>query len=407
MSKLPLRTHALRVVVLACVAVAGFRSPLAAGQQASIAQAIQQLQGGDAFRALLTLNEVVGQPGLDAQTLARAHAVRAMAYLEMKQPERARAAVDLALQANPGFVPAAAEVNSATTALFESARAPVAANPEAAGQAAEQAGQFQQAFLSYLSAYQSLPSPAPQEDDRRLRERIIRVVQKLGTIPIVPQAAQDHARKGDQLIEAEAILGGTPGASSRNAAAAYTEALRIAPWWAEATWKLASVLQKLQRVDEALANLNLYKLADPNGYAAAASPRAAAPTATPVRSAPVTGTGTIVVYRPRAFNSGAVRANVDCNGVRMAELQNGRVVTFKAPAGKQTIKIRGEEEFVVDVQPGGEYYFKNWPGGFGFNARPVSPEEAKAEIKERKLKVNDTKRTMSAECRVASVQPRR
>jgi tetratricopeptide (TPR) repeat protein len=398
----PLATALLLAVTLATLPVLTF------GQAPGVADAIRQLQAGDAFRALLTLNEVVGQTGLDAQTLARAHAVRAMAYLEMNQPERARAAVDLALKANPGFVPSAADVNSATSALFESAKAPATANPEAAGQAAEQAGQFQQAFLSYLSAYQALPNPAPMNDDRRLRERIITIVQKLGTAPIVPREAIDHARKADQLIEAEAILGGTAGAGSQSAATELRLAVRSAPWWPDAAFKLAQVSQKLQRVDEALLNLTLYRLADPSGYAASVNKTTAAPAATtPAAATPATvpvpaGTATIHFYRASNYIGSSRRAKIACNGQPMAELQSGRIVSFKAPAGTVTLKLH-KDEFPLEVAAGATYYFKV---SLNFDARAVPPEEAAAEVKGKRA--NDMKRISSSECKPAGAAvPRR
>jgi tetratricopeptide (TPR) repeat protein len=373
-------------------------------QQARVEDAIRQLNADDAFRAVLTLNDVIAQNPGNAPMIARAHAVRAMAYLTMNQPERAKAAVDLAIKADPAFVPAAADLNSATLALFESARSPAPANAEAAAQAAEKSGQFQQAFLSYLSAYQSLPNPAPLNDDRRLRERIITVVQKLGTAPIVPREAIDHARKADQLLEAEAVLGGSAGASSTSAAAELKEAIRIAPWWPDATFKLATVLQRLQRVDEALLNLNLYKLADPQGAAAAIAARTAAPppAAMPTRALPVApkaGSATVTVYRSWNYFGSSNRVNIDCNGQRIAELQNSRVVTFKVPAGKHTLKFEGDDEMQVEVEAGRDYYFRSSVGGMGFNTRAVAADEAKAYLKEKTPKANDKKRTMATECK--------
>jgi tetratricopeptide (TPR) repeat protein len=371
----------------------------------SVDQAIRELREGDGFRAILTLNDVIAQesrPGGDRRIIARAHAVRAHAYLTMSQPERAQAAVGLALKADPGFVPSPVDVNAATLALFDASRGARLANPESDARAAEAAGNFQQAFLAYLAAYQALPNPPPRIDDLRLREQIIRVVQRLGTAPIVPPQAIEHVRRSDQLLQAEAVLGGSGGASSRNAAAELTHALRIAPWWPEATFKLASVQQKLQQVDEALANLNLYKLADPKGYASATAPKPAASSATPARPAPVpapTGKATITIYRSSNFFASSQRMRVDCNGQSIAELQNGRMIRFTAPAGKVTLNFQGDDAIVLEAAPGAEYFFRSGPGGMSFNTRPVATDEAKSYLKEHKPKLNDAKRTTASECK--------
>lgn len=154
----------------------------------------------------------------------------------------------------------------AVTAEGWQSQGTAASTLEAAGETAQQAGRFQDAFEAFVSAYQALPEPPSPNDDRRLRDRIIRTAQRLDAVPAIPLAAREHALKADQLLDAEAILGATAGASSQAAVIELRSALRAAPWWAAPTMKLATTLQKLQRVDEALLNLNLYKLADPVGY---------------------------------------------------------------------------------------------------------------------------------------------
>ncbi len=374
----------------------------------AVADAIAQLRTGDTFLAVLTLNEIVSQnsgPSGDRQLVARAQALRAMAFLAQSQPERAQAAVALALKAAPDFVPPAEEVDAATLALFSAYRGPRAANPEADGQAADQAGNYQQAFLAYLEAYRALPAPAPRADDQRLRERIIRVVQQLPARPAIPADAQEHARKAQQLLDAEAILGGAAGASSITAADELARALRIAPWWAQATFQLATVQQKLSRVDDALMNLNLYKLADPDGYAAAAAKTSA--NATPaVTGAPAVPAqpGTVHVYRRYNYVGSAARADVGCDGLRIAELQNRRVVTFVVPAGPHVITVH-KDTFAIDVIANQEYYFKTNPGMGGWSTKPVAADEARKEIKEHNLKPNEAKRVTSSECRI--IPPKR
>ena len=390
--------------VLAILLALGTGGVATAQTKATVDDAIRQVRGGDPVRALLTLNEVIEQFPAGGGNAARVHAVRAMAFLAMNQPERANAAVEESLEADPGFVPSASDVSSATIALFDTRRRLSSADPEETAKAAEQSGEFQQAFVAYLAAYQALPLPPPSADDRRLRERIIRVAQRLGTPPIIPPQALEHMRRADQLLEAEAVLGGSGGASSRNALFELRQALRLAPWWPEVTFKIATLQQKLQQVDDALANLNLYKLADPNGYAVATAPKALPPTppataAPPGRAAVPGGKATITVYRVSNYFGSANRADIECNGQNIAELQNGRMVRFSAPAGKVALKFRGDEPLVLDAAPGAEYYFRVGPGGMSFNTRAVSPAEGQAYLKEKKPKLNDANRTTSTDCK--------
>jgi DNA-binding CsgD family transcriptional regulator len=394
------------VAMLFLILGASYSTEVAQAQaRPSLDEAIQQVRAGDPLRALLTLNEVIEQSRGDGRMTARAHAVRAMAFLAMNQPERANAAVEEALSADAAFVPPANDVNPATIALFETRRRLSTADPEQTAIAAEKAGQFQQAFVAYLAAYQALPLPPPAADDRRLRERIIRVVQKLGTPPIIPPQALEHVRRADQLLEAEAVLGGSGGASSRNALFELRQAVRLAPWWPEAMFKIATLQQKLQQVDDAVVNLNLYKLADPEGYVAATAPKAVGTAKTGVAAAPPVRTtvpgakATITVYRSSNFFASAQRVDIECNGQNIAELQNGRMIRFTAPAGKVSLKFKGDEPLVLDAAAGGEYFFRVGPGGMSFNTRAVSAAEGQAYLKEQKPKVNDASRTTSTDCK--------
>jgi tetratricopeptide (TPR) repeat protein len=255
------------------ITVLSARPPTVRGQAppapANLSTGITQLKAGDFFGALLTLNdaiaELTGRPEQNGM-LARAHAYRAEAYAGLRQMDRAQEAVTQALQADPHVIVAAGDFTPAVIALFDDAR-----RPEALARAADQSGEFGAAFAAFVAAYQALPDPASAAEDRRLREQIINAARQLATAPAIPADAREHLAKADALLEAEAILGGAAGASSQLAATELRKAVRSAPWWPEATFKLASVLQRLQRVDEALLNLTLYKLADPSGYAAAAA----------------------------------------------------------------------------------------------------------------------------------------
>ncbi len=69
-------------------------------------------------------------------------------------------------------------------AFAPSSNAQVApADREAAGLAAEQAGQLREAFDDYVAALQALPESPPADADRRLRERIIKLALRLDPPP--------------------------------------------------------------------------------------------------------------------------------------------------------------------------------------------------------------------------------
>lgn len=374
----------------------------------NLATGISQLGANDFFRALLTLNEAAGQlgtPSSDPELLARIHAYRALAFTRLDQPERARAAVRLALDARPDMAPSANEFTPAVVTLFDEVRRPAATAPEAAGRAAEEAGRFQDAFRDYLAAYRTLADPAPPADDQRLRERIITVARRLDTPPVIPAEAREHATTADRLLEAEAVLGTTGGASMQAAATALRKAIRVAPWWPEATFKLATAAQKLQRVDEALLNLNLYRLADPDGYAATiAKATAASAPAAPVARAAIPkplGPAKIYVYWPEQQRGGG-RQKLHCNGQQVADLQNNRFVVLQAPPGTHDLAFRDKHVTAV-VEAGREYYYRtSIEGHFTFALGPeirlMESTAAKDEMRQQEMKVNDARRTRSSQC---------
>jgi len=372
---------------------------------ANLATGISQIRAGDYFAALFTLNQVVRQtsaPSEDSATLARAHAFRAMAYSGLGQSERARVAVMLALKADPNVAVGATDFSPATVALFAEARRPVSANPETAGQEAEQAGRFQQAFLSYLNAFQSLPEPPASADDQRLREKIIGVVRKLEAKPPVPQEARDHLRNAQDLLDAEAILGSAAGTASQQAAAELRQSIRIAPWWPDAIFRFATVLQKVQRVDEALVNLSLYRLADPEGYAAMVgrvAPKTGADrSATTAADAKSVGPATLYVYLLRGATS-----KIRCDGQPIADLEDFHYVKLNVSPGNHTIKVR-DSEIVAAFEANREVYLRFSREGYParYKLRLASPNEAPEELRKRSVVANDPKRTFSAECKAGT-----
>jgi tetratricopeptide (TPR) repeat protein len=388
-------------------------SPPAGGQVRSAAEhlnaGVVYLESGDYLIALMTLNEVVGPDSKAVPAvMARAHAYRAQANFGLNQPERARAAALLALKADATIEVKPPSFSSAVITLFDELRRPAVTDPEAIGRAEETAGRYQQAFLAYLSAYERIAEPPPPADDSRLRERIMAVARLLEAEPVIPAEAKAHLLKADELLAAEQLLGGSGAASSQAAAVELRQAIRIAPWWPEAAFRLAGVLQKLQRLDEAVINLNLYRLADPEGYAAAVAARGAAPAdkprgriapPRPTSVAPVaSATATLYVYWPPQAR-GAGRPKVRCDGHHVADLQSGRFVTLNVPAGARNISFHNKT-YPFSFESGGTYYLRAAVEGFPNTAivRVIASSEGAAEMRDKGVTTNDPLRTYSSDC---------
>ena len=375
---------------------------------------IARVKSGDFQLGIMMLNEVVAPwSKADAATIARAHAYRAQGFLGLHQAENARAAALLALKADPRIAVTAADYSAGVVRLFDEARRPVSAvSPETAAAVAEQTGNYRDAFAAYVTAYQGLPDPAPAEDDRRLREKIIALARRLDPPPAIPQDARAHYSKAEELMKAQTVLGGAGTPSLEAAARELQRAIRAAPWWGDAAWKLATVLQQLQRVDAALINLNMYRLADPGGYArataASAAAAPAAPAAARAEAAPAAPrTASVYVYwPPQQRVKGAPK--VYCDGVLVAELQKGRFIALAVAGGTHAIKLSDAQTF--SFEPGRRYYLRASLEGFHrwapFTLRLVDPAEAEAELREKSIAANDPRRTYTHQCGAPSAARR-
>jgi tetratricopeptide (TPR) repeat protein len=405
-----------RCVSVFCVSiVAGFASSVGASAQDPPAQieilgATSQIRSGDAAGALFTLNRGAKAAADRPAALARVHAYQVWAYVSLDQPERAQAAAVLALKADSMVAIDPNEFTPQVVAIFDGVRHP-ARDPEGAGNLAESANRFPQAFLAYLSAYQSLPDPPAPADDRRLREKIINSVQKLPASLIVPPEAVEHLKKANDLLDAEKVLGASV-ATEQAAATELRQAIRSAPWSSEAAFQLATVLQKLQRVDEALLNLTLYKLADPAGYTATAShaspSRAEAPAARTEPEAKKALPAIIHVYFPHAARAAGVKPQLMCDGQTVAELANGRFITLSATPGFHNFEFKGRTTG-GSFDAGTESYIRigieGYPAHFALHV--TAPDKAAAEMLEKEVAPNDANRTFSSECTSANTAPRK
>lgn len=403
----------LRVALAICaLAIPTGLSAQARSPEALLKAGIARLQAGDLLMGLMTLNEVVA-PGskADVPTVARAHVYRAQANLGLDEPERARAAALLALKADPTIVVSAPPFSPAVAGLFETLRRPTTVDPETAGLDAEKSGRYQEAFLAYLGAFQRLPEPPPAAADRRLRERIVDVVRRLPSAPGIPQEARAHFSKAEELLAAETLLGGTGNASSEAAAKELRSAIRVAPWWPDATFALARVLQKLQRVDEALINLNLARRADPDAYSAAAiaggTDAASAPAAV-AKAAPDAAKPAIVyVYWPRGHRTGGTH-KVLCDGFHIADLKNRRYVLLNVTPGTHTIKV-DKRTLPLSFDPGRPYYLRTFVGGYParLQFREAGQTEAASELNDKDMRANDAARTYSGACNAGAGKQKR
>lgn len=373
-----------------------------------LATGVARVQAGDFQLGIMMLNEVVA-PGskADAATVARAHAYRAQGFLGLNRPDDARAAALLSLKADTDIAVTAPAYSTAVVELFADLRRPSAAvSPEIVGRAAEQEGRYDEAFAAYVTAYQELPTPAPPEDDARLREKIILLARRLNTPPVVSPQARAHFRKAQELIEAQAVLGSAGTASLSAAASELYSAIRVAPWWAEATLQLATVLQQLQRVEAALANLNLYRLADPEGYAKASGAKAKVETPA-ARAAAAAEVASVYVYWPPQVRSRGT-PKIYCDGFLVAELQKGRFIEIGVAAGAHELKLGSKAE-KFSFEPGNSYYVRASQEGFTrwspFTLQLVDPGEALAELRDKSIGSNDPRRTFTNQC--AAAPPRR
>ncbi len=122
---------------------------------------------------------------------------------------------------------------------------------EIMGQEAEDEGKFREALTHYMSALEST-----SEESSGLREKIIKLVQKIEPPPAIPKEAKRHMARGRAAVKTAKDEQGF-----LQAAKEFREALRAAPWLSEGYFNLGFVLDKAGKYDEAIRNLKFYLLA--------------------------------------------------------------------------------------------------------------------------------------------------
>lgn len=237
-----------------------------------VAEGRAQAARGDFYRALLTLKDATRQlearPEAKSQ-LAFGYASLAWACLGMNRPEEAQSAVERALKVDPGIVVASPDFPATVVSLFDRARRPTSEDPEEAGRRALKAGRPQEALLEFLRALESMPAPAAAEEVERIRREVIETVIGMDPKPQLPTAAAKHLNKAKELEEAQALFGSSPPTATAAILEELEAAVRLAPWWPEALFRLGQSQHSLGRIEESLSTLRLYKLADPAGAVSA------------------------------------------------------------------------------------------------------------------------------------------
>jgi tetratricopeptide (TPR) repeat protein len=128
---------------------------------------------------------------------------------------------------------------------------------EAEGRIAEQAGKLREALTHYVAALQNAPEGSTV--DQRLRETIIKLVQRLSPAPAVPEEAERYMGRGQAAVE----IAKSP-EDFKRAAGEFQKALRIAPWLANGYYNLGILQEKAGQLVEAMRSYKLYLLAAPS-----------------------------------------------------------------------------------------------------------------------------------------------
>lgn len=168
--------------------------------------------------------------------------------------------------------------------------------------------------------------------------------------------------------------------------------------------------------------------ADPAGFASstpAESPAArderapagsdAAPTGVeravrPARAAEpaVVAPAMIYVYFPHAARGLGVNSKVTCDGQRMADLGNGRFIVLKAAPGFHHFEFK-RQKAAASFEGGVNHYLRVGIEGYPahFVLRITDPEQAAAEMRDKKVAPSDPGDVFSAECTSVAATPAR
>jgi tetratricopeptide (TPR) repeat protein len=114
------------------------------------------------------------------------------------------------------------------------------------------------ALKTYVAALQAVPAGDETGADFEIRKKAIACARKMTPPPAVPADAQQH------FVQAAVILNDSKDELARQRAAAeFVACLRTAPWHADAYYNLAALQEVAKDNEAALANYQLYLLANP------------------------------------------------------------------------------------------------------------------------------------------------
>ena len=126
---------------------------------------------------------------------------------------------------------------------------------EEAGDQSAKSGDPDGALLSYIDVLNL--SQDRRDEDQRLREKIIKLVTSAKISPVVPEEARRYA------IRAQAVVKAKQGAGFAQAVTELSNAMLLAPWWADGYYNLGLMQQGAEDYAGAIRSLKLALLADP------------------------------------------------------------------------------------------------------------------------------------------------
>jgi len=128
---------------------------------------------------------------------------------------------------------------------------------EALARQVEQEGYLRQALTHYVSALRATPEGSAA--NQQLREKIIKLAQRIQPPPALPEEARKASIRGQV-----AIREAKEQSDYKDAVKEFRKALRIAPWWADAYFNLAVAQENARQFRDAISSLKLYLIASPD-----------------------------------------------------------------------------------------------------------------------------------------------
>jgi hypothetical protein len=127
---------------------------------------------------------------------------------------------------------------------------------EQEGDQAQSARNAAKAFAAYTRALQGRWS----DDDAsvRVREKLMRLVSSYDALPDLPEEVHRHGVRGRTFLQDS-----RDPQDFQRAATEFMDAISVAPWWASGYFNLGLVQEQIGYLEDAIRNLKLYLLANP------------------------------------------------------------------------------------------------------------------------------------------------